>query len=133
MSNTEVNKENSIVTYILQLDVKGENKAIKKFIKDDSAPYTYGCDEPKTMRFEWFLSKDETKVTLLEMFEDSDAAKLRVENLLASPLAEPFQNLFEPTSFTVLGSIKDDLREMLEGWGADFRDYAGGFYKPPTD
>ena len=133
MSNTEVNKENSIVTYILQLDVKGENGAIKKFIKDDSAPYTYGCDEPKTMRFEWFLSKDETKVTLLEMFEDSDAAKLRVENLLASPLAEPFQNLFEPTSFTVLGSIKHDLREMLEGWGADFRDYAGGFYKPPTD
>ena len=133
MSNTEVNKENSIVTYILQLDVKGENKAIKKFIKDDSAPYTYGCDEPKTMRFEWFLSKDETKVTLLEMFEDSDAAKLRVEKLLASPLAEPFQNLFEPTSFTVLGSIKDDLREMLEGWGADFRDYAGGFHKPPQN
>ena len=29
MSNTEVNKENSIVTYILQLDVKGENEAIK--------------------------------------------------------------------------------------------------------
>ena len=56
-------------------------------------------------------------VTLLEVFEDSDAGKLRVENLLSSPLAEPFQNLFEPTSFTVLGSIKDDLREMLEGRG----------------
>ena len=74
MSNTEINKENSILTYILQLDVKGENEAIKKFIKDDSAPYTYRCDEPKTMRFEWFLSKDETKATLLEIFEDSDAA-----------------------------------------------------------
>ena len=85
------------------------------------------------MNFEWFLSKDETKVTLLEVFEDSDAGKLRVENLLSNPLAEPFQNLFEPTSFTILGSIKDDLREMLEGWGADFRDYAGGFYKPSTN
>ena len=67
------------------------------------------------------------------MFEDSDAAKLRVENLLASPLAEPFQNLFEPTSFTVLGSIKDDLREMLEVRGADYRDYAGGFHKTTTN
>ena len=74
------------------------------------------------MRFEWFLSKDETMVTLLEVFEDSDAGKLRVENLFSSPLAEPFQNLFEPTSFTVLGSIKNDLREMPEVWGADFRD-----------
>jgi len=26
---------------------------------------------------------------------------------------------------------KHDLREMLEGWGADFRDYAGGFLSLP--
>ena len=131
MANNELNKENSIVTYILELDVKGENEAINTFIKDESAPYTYGCDEPKTMRFEWFLSKDETKATLIEVFADSDAAKLRLENLLASPVVGPFQNLFEPTSFIVLGSIKHDLREMLEGWEADFRDYAGGFLNLP--
>mgnify|MGYP000888756833 FL=1 len=67
------------------------------------------------------------------MFADSDAAKLRLENLLASPIVGPFQNLFEPTSFIVLGSIKHGLREKLEGWEADFRDYAGGFYKPPIN
>ncbi len=85
------------------------------------------------MRFEFFLSKGKTKATLIEVFADSDAAKLRTENLVASPILESFLHLFEPTSFIVLGSIRDDHREMLEAWGADFRDYAGGFYKPPTD
>jgi len=48
------------------------------------------CNEPKTMKFEWYLSGDEACATLFEMFEDSDGAKLRGENLLASPLIGPF-------------------------------------------
>ena len=55
------------------------------------------------------------------------SAKLRTENLAAGPTLEAFLDLFEPTSFIVLGSIRDDHREMLDAWGADFRDYAGGF------
>ena len=44
------------------------------------------------MRFDFFLSKDETKATLIEVFTDSDAAKLRTKNLVAGPILEPFLN-----------------------------------------
>ena len=75
MSNTELNTESSLVTYIFELDVKGESEEIKQWIRNDGVPSIYECDEPNTMRFEFFLSKGKTKATLIEVFADSDAAK----------------------------------------------------------
>ena len=57
---------------------------------------------------------------MLEIFETSDAAKLRVENLIASPLADRFQSLFEIKSFLVLGEVTADLHGMLSGFDAEF-------------
>ena len=81
------------------------------------------------MRFEGYLSADETSATLFEMFEDSDGAKLRIENLLASSLVGRFQELFEIKSFTVLGPVKEDLKDMVTPFGAEIRKYAAGFYR----
>ena len=76
------------------------------------------------MRFELFLSKGETKATLNEVFAGIDAAKLRTENVAASPILESVLSLFEPTSFIMFASIfimfasiRDDHKEMLETWG----------------
>ena len=76
MSKIELNKENSLVTYIFGFDVNGEGEAIKKWISDDGVLSTYEFDEPNTMRFEFFLSKDETKATLIEMFADRNVCKI---------------------------------------------------------
>ena len=77
----------------------------------------------------WYLSADDTSATFFVMFEDSDGAKLRAENLLASPLIGPFQDLFEIKSFTVLGPVKKDLYDIVTQFGAGIRKYAGGFYR----
>ena len=69
------------------------------------------------MRFELFLSKGETKATLNEVFAGIDAAKLRTENVAASPILESVLSLFEPTSFIMFASIRDDHKEMLKTWG----------------
>ena len=74
------------------------------------------------------MSADETSATLLELFEDSDGAKLRIENLLASSLVGRFQELFEIKSFTVLGPVIEDLKDMVTPFGAELRKYAAGFY-----
>ena len=92
ISNTELNKENSLVTFFFELDVKGDSEAIKNWIRDDGIPSSYECDEPNTMRFDFFLSKDETKATLIEVFSDSDAANFRTKILVAGPILEPFLN-----------------------------------------
>ena len=87
------------------------------------------CDEPETIRFEWFLSGDQKSATLIEMFADSDAAKLRLDHHSESHLIQEFPEHFEIKNFIVLGNIKKDMREKLEGWNADQRAYVGGFFK----
>ncbi len=76
-----------------------------------------------------FLSEDEKSATLIEMFEDSDAAKLRLENHSASHLVEEFPEHFEIKQFIVLGDIKSDMKEKLADWNADLRGNIAGFFK----
>ena len=128
MTKSNPNVGSSVITYIFELGLKGDPETCKNFIAE-SGTHVHGCDEPKTIRFEWYLSEDQTSATLLEMFEDSDGAKLRVENLLAGPLIGPFQELFEIKDFTVLGSVKKDLNEIVTQFGAGIRKYASGFYR----
>ena len=126
---SEPNKQNGIITYIFELGLIKSVDEVKEFMRENSSPYVYNCDEPKTIRFEWFLSEDEKSATLIEMFEDSDAAKLRLENHSASHLVEEFHEHFDIKQFIVLGDIKSDMREKLADWNADLRVNVAGFFK----
>ena len=74
------------ITFILTLESKGNVKAVETFIKDLSVPYTSQCEEPDTKSFEWYFNKEINVATIHETFVDSDAAVLRVENLINSPV-----------------------------------------------
>ena len=126
---SELNKQNPIITYIFELELIKSVDEVKEFMREISSPYVFNCAEPKTIRFEWFLSEDEKSATLIEMFEDSDAAKLRLENHSASHLAEQFPEHFEIKQFIVLGDIKPDMKEKLADWNADLRGNVAGFFK----
>tara|TARA_B110000263_G_C14945313_1_gene345522 strand:+ start:25 stop:396 length:372 start_codon:yes stop_codon:yes gene_type:complete len=116
------------ISFIFELKITDPEKCLD-FMKNQAVPYTSDLDEPKTKRFEWYVSPDKKNATLIEFFDDSDGAKLRIDNLLSSHLLEIFQSLFEIESFIVLGDVKDDLKEILDGFGADYRDYAAGFLR----
>ena len=45
---------------------------VASWIKDRSARTTYEFEEEKTRRFEWFLSADTHKATLIEVFDDGE-------------------------------------------------------------
>ena len=126
---SELNKPNPIITYIFELELIKSVDEVKELMRENSSPYVFNCAEPKTIRFEWFLSEDEKSATLIEMFEDSDAAKLRLENHSASHLVEEFPEHFEIKQFIVLGDIKSDMKEKLADWNADLRENVAGFFK----
>lgn len=84
-------------------------------------------EEEKTRRFEWFLSADKAKATLIEVFDDSEGALTRVQNLMSSPIAPEWMDRFEIDSLTVLGEVGDDLQEALASMAPDVRAFAGGF------
>ena len=117
------------ITFILTLESKGNIKAVETFIKDLSVPYTSQCEEPDTKSFEWYFNKEINVATIHETFVNSDAAVLRVENLINSPVNEPFSELFEVISFTVLGNAKSSLISILEEWNPVYFPYEDGFNK----
>ena len=63
------------------------------------------------------------------MFQDSDAAKLRLVNHSESHLVKEFPEYFEIKNFIVLGNIKPDMKDKLADWNADLRVNVGGFFK----
>jgi hypothetical protein len=117
------------ITFILTLESNGNIKAVETFIKDLSVPYTSQCDEPNTKSFEWYFNKELNIATIHETFVDSDAAVLRVENLINSPVNEPFIALFKVISFSVLGNANSALINALEGWNPVYFPYEDGFNK----
>ena len=117
------------ITFILTLESNGNIKAVETFIKDLSVPYTSQCDEPNTKSFEWYFNKELNIATIHETFVDSDAAVLRVENLVNSPVNEPFIELFNVISFSVLGNANSALINALEGWNPVYFPYEDGFNK----
>ena len=122
-----LNHYNGAITFILQMSVIAQDGDITSWISDRSARTTFEFAEMKTRRFEWFLSPDNSKATLIEMFDDSDGAVTRLQNLLSSPVAAEWMERFEIESLTVLGDVSDSLREAIASMEPDIRTFAGGF------
>ena len=122
-----LNEYNGAITFLLQMSVLSGAEDVASWIKDRRTRTTYNFEEEKTRRFEWFLSSDKAKATLIEVFEDSEGALTRVQNLMSSPIAPEWMDRFEIDSLTVLGEVSDDLQEALASMAPDVRTFAGGF------
>ena len=122
-----LNEYNGAITFLLQMNILSGAEGVTSWIQDRSVRATHDFEEEKTRRFEWFLSADKAKATLIEVFEDSEGALTRVQNLIASPIAPEWMDRFEIDSLTVLGEVSDDLREALASMTPDVRTFAGGF------
>ena len=100
---------------------------IESWITERSSRVTFEFEEMKTRRFQWFLSFDKSKATLIEVFDDSEGALTRFNNLISSPIAPEWMDRFEVESLTVLGDASRELQETLASLEPDFRAFAGGF------
>ena len=122
-----LNNDDGTITSILQMAVAPATDDVESWISERSSRVTFEFEEMKTRRFEWFLSSDKTKATLIEVFDDSEGALTRFNNLISSPIAPEWMDRFEVESFTVLGDASHELREALASMEPDFRAFSGGF------
>ena len=65
---TGLNEKNEFITYIFELELIKSTDEVKEFMRNNSSPYVFQCDEPKTIRFEWFLSEDEKETIQILWF-----------------------------------------------------------------
>ena len=122
-----LNKYDGTITFILQMGVVPHIDHIESWITERSSRVTFEFKEMKTRRFEWFLSTDKSKATLIEVFDDSEGALTRFHNLVSSPVAPEWMERFHVESLTVLGNASHELKEALASLEPDFRAFAGGF------
>ena len=83
-------------------------------------------DEPGALVYEYFLSEDGRSCHIYERYADSDAALTHLGNFGAN-FADRFMACFEPTSFSVYGPASDEVRGVLDGFGAGYLGYLDGF------
>ena len=109
------------------MNIMSAAEDVQSWIKDRCARATYELGQGKNRYFEWFLSGDKAKTSLIEVFEDSEGALTPVQSLMFGPIAPEWMEKFEIVSLTVLGEVADDLPEALASMGPDVRTFAGGF------
>ena len=122
-----LNSYDGTITFILQMRVVAHIDHIESWITERSSRVTFEFAEMKTRRFQWFLSPNKSMATLIEVFDDSEGALTRFNNLISSPIAPEWMDRFEVESLTVLGDASNELRDALASLEPDFRAFAGGF------
>ena len=83
--------------------------------------------EPGTKFYEYYISEDKKKISLIEHYKDSDAAEKHVVDFLEGPYQETFFKLMKIESFQVMGPASKNLIKSLDGITDDFRIGVDGF------
>ncbi len=82
------------------------------------------ANEPNTLSYEWFLSNDETKCYVVQIYKDSDAGMAHLGNI--ADLMVPFHQVAPLTGLMIFGSPSDELRQALEPVGAKIFEHWNG-------
>ena len=83
---SELNIGSEQIITVIQCNVSNPEE-FKKWIRDRASKYVFELKEENTISYEWFLSDNGKKATLVERYTNSDAAVQRFKNHGASPIA----------------------------------------------
>ena len=124
---SELNIGSEQIITVIQCNEKSNQEELKKWIKDRASKYVFELKEENTISYEWFLSDNGKKATLVERYTNSDATVQRFKNHGASPIASEVVEFVDFEAVYCFGNPKEDLREMLGAWGAIIQNHFCGF------
>ena len=117
-------KSDSIIFY-LDLNVTNNSVNVEEFL--DGVVKSVNETEPGTKLYEYYLSEDKKKVSLIEIYKTDADAVIHMKNFLAAPHSGPFLETFEIESFKVMGNSSNELKEILNDFTRDHRKLIRGF------
>ena len=117
-------KSESIIFY-LDLNIKNNSVNVEEFL--DGVVKSVNESEPGTILYEYYLSEDKKKVSLIEIYKTDADAVIHMKNFLAAPHSGPFLETFEIESFKVMGNSSNELKEILNDFTRDHRKLIRGF------
>ena len=117
-------KSDSIIFY-LDLNVINNSVNVEEFL--NGVVESVNENEPGTILYEYYLSEDKKKVSLIEIYKTDADAVIHMKNFLAAPHSGPFLENFEIESFKVMGNSSNELKEILNDFTRDHRKLIRGF------
>ena len=120
-------KSSKKLIVLLELGVnKGFNKTrIEDALKSITAYIR--ANEPNTYDYNYFISKDEKSVTLMEKYLHEDDFITHVNNFENGPNMAPFFEMFSVKDFIVAGQCSDSLKNRMKAFPIDYRTQVGGW------
>ena len=119
--------ENQIIFTINANIVEGKAESFKALLKD-MVP-AVKASEPDTTRYQYFMSPDNKKLTLIEVYPSNEAALFHLAAFTVSPFGEEFLASISITSFVVAGNASPELIKSLEPFTSDYRPPVQGFIR----
>ena len=119
--------ENQIIFTINANIVEGKAESFKALLKD-MVP-AVKASEPDTTRYQYFMSPDNKKLTLIEVYPSNEAALFHLAAFAVSPFGEEFLASISITSFVVAGNASPELMKSLEPFTSDYRPPVQGFIR----
>ena len=119
--------ENQIIFAINADIVDGKAESFRSLL-EEMVP-AVKASEPNTIRYQYFLNSDNTKLTLIEVYPNSEAAVFHMTAFGVSPFAEEFLASINITSFVVAGNASAELMEAVAPFTSDNRPFVQGFIR----
>lgn len=83
--------------------------------------------EDGTLGYTWYVSDDQSKLTVHERYRDSEAAKIHGGNVMA--LIPRLMSVAKPVRAVAYGKPTDEVRQMLGAMGAVWQEPLAGFIR----
>ena len=122
-----VNKNSEKITLLLDLKInKGYNKkSVSEFL--ETLTNFVRINEPNTYDYNYSISSNNSKITLLEKYKSSEDVILHADNFENGPNFEKFFKMFTVEEFIIAGNSSDKLKDRLSSYDIDYRKRIGGW------
>ena len=122
-----VNKNSEKITLLLDLKInKGYNKkTVSEFL--ETLTNFVRINEPNTYDYNYSISSNNSKITLLEKYKSSEDVILHADNFENGPNFEKFFKMFTVEEFIIAGNSSKQLKDRLSSYDIDYRERIGGW------
>ena len=122
-----VNKNSEKITLLLDLKInKGYNKkSVSEFL--ETLTNFVRINEPNTYDYNYSISSNNSKITLLEKYKSSEDVIFHADNFENGPNFEKFFKMFTVEKFIIAGNSSKQLKDRLSSYDIDYRERIGGW------
>ena len=122
-----INKNSEKITLLLDLKInKGYNKkTVSEFL--ETLTNFVRINEPNTYDYNYSISSNNSKITLLEKYKSSEDVIFHADNFENGPNFEKFFKMFTVEEFIIAGNSSKQLKDRLSSYDIDYRERIGGW------